>query len=97
MLEKISGDEELTKLVFYFEHKKEMITFRCIYKHSKGKLHSFKVDNLESHENASPKKNKMESNSLTVKVKYLLSIKFYFKSKIVGLECRIKTDKGTQL
>jgi len=43
----------------------------------------------------SPPKPKKAPKVLTVKVKYLLSIKFFFKSKIVGLECRIKTDKGT--
>ena len=31
-----------------------------------------------------------------VQVKYLLSMKFYYKSKIVGVECRIKTDRGNK-
>ena len=29
-------------------------------------------------------------------VKYLFSIKFYFKSKIVGVEFRTKTEKGNK-
>ena len=41
LLEKISGEEELTKIVFYFDARKELVTFRCLYKHSEGKLHSF--------------------------------------------------------
>jgi len=31
-----------------------------------------------------------------VQVKYLFSMKFYYKSKIVGVECRVKTDKGNK-
>jgi hypothetical protein len=45
----------------------------------------------------SPPKAKKEPKSITVKVKYLLSMKFFFKSKIVGIECRLKSDKGTEL
>lgn len=29
-------------------------------------------------------------------MKYLLSMKFFLKNKIVGVECRIKTDKGNK-
>lgn len=29
-------------------------------------------------------------------MKHLFSMKFFYKSKIVGVECRIKTDKGNK-
>ena len=75
-----------------------MITFRCIYKHCEGKLHTFSDDMfLDQNNLGSPHKTKKDPKSITVKVKYLLSIKFFFKSKIVGLECRIKSEKGTEL
>ena len=50
LLEKITAEEELSKIVFYFEPKREMITFRCIYKNSEGKLHTFSVDSLQGNE-----------------------------------------------
>lgn len=28
--------------------------------------------------------------------KHLFSMKFFYKAKIVGVECRIKTEKGTK-
>lgn len=31
-----------------------------------------------------------------VDARYLLSMKFFFKSKIVGVECRVKTEKGNK-
>lgn len=32
LLEKVTGAEELNKVIFYFEPKKEMLTFRCVYR-----------------------------------------------------------------
>lgn len=74
-----------------------MITFRCSYKDGEGKMHCWNDEEHHPNQVSSPPKPKKAPKSITVKVKYLLSIKFFFKSKIVGLECRIKTDKGTEL
>ena len=42
-------------------------------------------------------KNGNENEKITeIYSKYLFSMKFYYRSKIVGVECRIKTDKGTK-
>ena len=58
LLEKVTGGEELTRLVFYFDHKRELLTFRCIYKESEGKLHSHAEDAYQTRELVSPAKSK---------------------------------------
>lgn len=38
----------------------------------------------------------IEVKQTEINVKYLLSMKFFLKNKIVGVECRIKTDRGNK-
>jgi hypothetical protein len=77
--------------VLWFDTKKELLAFRCVYGNIQGIIHSHAED-------PSPLNfPKDQDSSLTeIIVKQMLSIKFYFKSKIVGVECRLKSDKGAE-
>lgn len=88
----------MIRVVFYYDPKKESITFRCGYRTAEGKLHS-----LYNEQMGTPSQGKREGGERRegvveseIRMKYLLSMKFYFKSKIVGIECRIKSDRGNE-
>jgi hypothetical protein len=68
-----------------------------MYKHHEGKIHSIETEVANSNGSVSPQqdhKNKAETTE--IKIKYLLSMKFFFKSKVVGVECRLKNDRGNE-
>lgn len=75
-----------------------MITFKCVYKNTEGKLHTVYEDIVTNNTLGTPVKGKKEVGlgETEIRMKYLLSMKFFFKSKIVGIECRTKSEKGTE-
>lgn len=46
--------------MFYYEPKKEMITFKCVYKSSEGKLHTVYEDIVTNNTLGTPVKGKKE-------------------------------------
>ena len=69
-----------------------------MYKNFEGKLHKHvNEDPIGQPINQSKKPiAPIEIKQTEINVKYLLSMKFFLRNKIVGVECRIKTDKGNK-
>ena len=66
-----------------------------MYENKEGKLHTHDFDNSSRAEHEAEKKDKIEETE-SIYIKYLMSMKFFFKSSLVGVECRIKTEKGNK-
>ena len=71
-----------------------MITFKCVYKSTEWKLHTVYKDIVTNNTLGTLVKGKKEVGLAEIRMKYLLSMKFFFKSKIVGIEYRTKSEKG---
>ena len=94
-IEKVADDQDLVKIRFYC--KKDSLSFQCVYTNYQGIVHSQDAQ-VGNHEEELIQHRLCEDNEETtdIYIKYLFSMKFFFRSKIVGVECRIKTDKGTK-
>ena len=75
------------------------MSFQCLYKSRDGQVHSYLTQQRgdpddEITRDKDPEE--QQENVIEVFVKYLFNIKFYYKSKIVGVEFRAKTEKGNK-
>ena len=82
VLDRVREGVELERIMFGFDRRKELLTFKCVYGSEMGALHC-------PEENArgvpsTPYKCEPVITNTDIPVRKLLSLKLYFKSRIVG-------------
>ncbi len=92
IIEKVDQKSDLVKIRFFKCRQK--LLFQCMYENKEGKLHAHELESSRT-ELENERKEKIEETD-SIYIKYLMSMKFYFKSSLVGVECRIKTEKGNK-